>query len=212
MSIIKLTDPRYCSPLDSPNTHLSGSKGPSLRGAFAFSRTLHGRTASYSSSPSLSLSLSLSEESLQRRERMETGTHRWSPRWFPLIFHGNTRPGLCHRQRVRITKLLSYQRNCSARVPCKALALPLSRASTLFHTWPARGSVWSPDADNRSIQKYRNVPSPRARPRTVPGAPPNYSNYLAHANFRNSGKQAESSRESLMLDDEVTRKVGRMWK
>lgn len=27
MSIIKLTDPRYCSPLDSPNTHLSSSKG-----------------------------------------------------------------------------------------------------------------------------------------------------------------------------------------
>ena len=38
-------------------------------------------------------------------------------------------PGLCHRQGVRITKLLSYQRNCSTGVSCKAPRLASSCAS-----------------------------------------------------------------------------------
>jgi len=40
MSIIKLTDPRYCSPLDSPNTHLSSSKGRQVFEVPALSGTL----------------------------------------------------------------------------------------------------------------------------------------------------------------------------
>lgn len=61
MSIIKLTDPRYCSPLDSPNTHLSSSKGPaSLGGASAFRNSAAKPGRAY------------------RTERIETGTHRWS--------------------------------------------------------------------------------------------------------------------------------------
>lgn len=40
MSIIKLTDPRYCSPLDSPNTHLSSSKGRRVLEVLALSGTL----------------------------------------------------------------------------------------------------------------------------------------------------------------------------
>lgn len=91
MSIIKLTDPRYCSPLDSPNTHLSSSKGRRVFEVLALSGTLRRR---------------LGELTGPREQKLG---HTGDPWWFPLIFEANTRAA--HTRGVQITKLPLYQPN-----------------------------------------------------------------------------------------------------
>lgn len=167
MSIIKLTDPRYCSPLDSPNTHLSSSKGrvfvvPLLSGELSMANLSQKREREGEREG----------KSLQHQENRNWDT-QVIPRWFPLIFHGNTRP-VSPPPGVRITKLLPYQRNCSTGMPCKALCVSFSTLGLYVDP-----SDRSPHADNRSIRKYRSVP-----PFNVIGngaeTVSNYSNYLSH--------------------------------
>lgn len=103
MSIIKLTDPRYCSPLDSPNTHLSSSKGRRVLEVPALSGTLR---------------RSLGELTGPREQKLG---HTGDPWWFPLIFEANTRAA--HTRGVQITKLPLYQPNYY----CKILGSELPR-------------------------------------------------------------------------------------
>lgn len=189
MSIIKLTDPRYCSPLDSPNTHLSSSKGrvfvvPLLSGELSMANLSQKRERRREGGRE--------RERAYNTKRIETGTHRWSPGGFPWFSTGTRAQSLHHRA----YELRNYCR-ISETVPQEC------RVKLFASPFPHLAYTWILQTDLHTLITVRSASIEACHHSLTSSgmAPRLFQTILtiSRANFQDSRKQASGLRNSWCL-------------